>query len=295
MGFKWQDFYVEIDANDPFFATIMASVAVNADFDQYGINSVDVHCEYTKTQPGDDQGLPLHQAGRHRQVRFGHQQRRHALGLLVRGQLQGPEPSLPGAAGHDRQGQITINANDLGILYVDLAIGNVDFTKTPQVQVAITYPETDANGQPVSQQFNFDKDKKTDRMLAVLLKPVDKAYKYQTTYIMADGTQMVTDWMQSQSSQLFINSPFVVHTFSFLAEGDFIASIDNIFLKMAYADAANKLEQDTEYTFTAQNRQNDWTIPIVAERQGPDHLFGRNQLQEPHHRRTFRRRPTTPT
>ena len=39
MGFKWQDYFAEIDANDPFFATIMASVSINADFDQYGINS----------------------------------------------------------------------------------------------------------------------------------------------------------------------------------------------------------------------------------------------------------------
>ena len=70
------------------------------------------------------------------------------------------------------------------------------------------------------------------------------------TYIMADGTQMVTDWTQNQSSTLFINSPFVLHTFSFLAEGDFNAGIDNIFLKMKYTDAANKIEQDSDFTFT---------------------------------------------
>jgi hypothetical protein len=48
------------------------------------------------------------------------------------------------------KGQITVNANDLGILYVGLTIGSVDFDKTPQVQVAVRYPDNDANGKPVA-------------------------------------------------------------------------------------------------------------------------------------------------
>ena len=255
MGFKWQDFYAEIDANDPFFATIMASVSINADFDRFGINSVDVHCEYTKTNPATIKDFhftkPDDNGKFDSDTKDGDMHYAYSFAVNYKDQSQ-PYKSLLIPT---NTGQVTINANDLGILYTDLAIGNVDFTKTPQVQVAITYPEPDANGQPVSQQFTFDTTKKADRMLAVLLKPVDKPYKYQITYIMADGTQMVTDWKQNQSSTLFINSPFVLHTFSFLAEGDFNAGIDNIFLKMKYTDAANKIEQDSDFTFTLQNRR----------------------------------------
>jgi hypothetical protein len=144
----------------------------------------------------------------------------------------------------------------------------VDFDKTPQVQVAITYPDKDANGNPISQQFNFTKDSKTARMLAVLLKPVDKKYQYQITYIMADGTQVVMDAVQNDSLQLYVNSPFVMHTYSFLAEGDFAGSIDNIFLKMKYSDPVNKIDQETDFTFTVQNRSKDWPVPIINNGKG---------------------------
>ena len=268
MGFKWEDYYTEVDANDPFFATIMANIAVNADFDRYGIASVDAHCEYTKLNPAtikDFHFTKPDDIGKFdSDTSNGDMHWAYSFEVNYKDQSQSYQAPLVTT----NKGQITINANDLGILCVDLSIGNVDFTKTPQVQVAITYPDPDANGQPVSQQFNFDKDKKTDRMLAVLLKPVNKAWKSQVTYINADATQMTTDWTESQSSHLFINNPFTMRTFSFLAEGDFAGNIDNIFLKMRYADAANKLEQESDFTFTAQNRQKDWTIPVVANSKG---------------------------
>jgi hypothetical protein len=268
MGFKWADFAIEVDTNDPFFATIEASVAVNADFDKYGINSVDAHLEYTKITPATVQDFHFTKPDdigkfssdtNNGDMNYGYS-------FLVNYKDQSKSyQSAPFTTNHTA---ITINANDLGILYADLTIGNVDFAKTPQVQVAITYPDTDAAGQPISQQFNFDTTKKSDTLLAVLLKPVDKSYTYVVTYIMADGTQIVMDPVTSQSSQIFINSPFVLHTFSFLAEGDFVNSIDNIFLKMAYDDPVNKVSESTDFTFTASVRQKDWTIPVVANAQG---------------------------
>jgi hypothetical protein len=268
MGFKWEDYYVEIDANDPFFATIMASIAINADFERYGIDSVDVHCEYTKINPPtikdfhfkkpDDIG------------KFDSDTKNGDMNWGYSFSVNYKDQSLPYQAGlvPTNKGHITINANDLGIVCVELKIGNVDFAKTPQVQVTITYPENDAQGQPVNQQFNFDKDKKSDLMLAVLLKPADQPCTYQVTYIMADGTQMVTDPVPSQSSTIFINSPLVMHTYSFLSEGDFSNDIDSVFLKYKYSDEKNKLEQDSDFLFTAKDRQKDWTIPIISHSKG---------------------------
>ena len=268
MGFKWEDFAIEIDANDPFFATIAATVAVNADFQKFGINSVDVHCEYAKLNPATIKDYhftkPDDLLTFDSDTANGDMHWAYSFAVNYKDQAQAYQAPLVTTD----KGHVTVNANDLGILAVDLAIGNVDFTKTPQVQVAITYPETDANGQPISQQFNFDKDKKSDQMLAVLLKPVDKAYQYQTTYIMTDGTQMVADAVQSQSSTVFINSPFTMHTYSFLAEGDFATGIDNIFLKLQYADDANKLAQEADYTFSSGKTQYDWLIPVVAHSKG---------------------------
>jgi hypothetical protein len=269
MGFKWSDFCVEVDLNDPFFATISASVAVNADFAKYGINSVDVHMEYTKTTPPTDKDF--HFAKPDDLYKFdsdtanGDMTYAYSFQVNYTDQNQAYQAPLV-TTDHTA---ITINANDLGILYTQLTIGNVDFVKTPKVQVAVTYPDPDGAGQPISQQFMFDANTKAPQsMLAVLLKPVDKPFTYVVTYILDDGTQMVMNAVQSQSSQIFINSPFVLHTFSFLAEGDFSNVIDNIFLKMAYTDDANKIQQSTDYTFTGTQRQKDWAIPIVSGSKG---------------------------
>jgi hypothetical protein len=269
MGFKWSDYVVEVDANDPFFATISASIAVNADFQKYGINSVDAHLEYTKTNPATVKDFHFTKPDDVGKFDSGtaNGDMNYAYSFLVNYADQNQVYQAPLTVTNHTA--ITINANDLGILYADITIGNVDFDKTPKVQVAVTYPDPDAAGQPISQQFTFDKNSKGSQpMLAVLLKPVDKPYTYQVTYIMADGTQMVMAPVDSQSSTVFINSPFVLHTYSFLAEGDFANGIDNIFLKMNYSDDVNKVQQSTDYTFKSDSRQKDWTIPIVAGTSG---------------------------
>jgi hypothetical protein len=269
MGFKWSDFAVEVDLNDPFFATISASVAVNADFDKYGINSVDVHMEYDKLTPPtvhdfhfakpDDLGKFDSDTAN------GDMNYAYSFSVNYKDQSKAYQAPLV-TTNHTA---ITINANDLGILYTDLLIGNVDFTKTPKVQVAVTYPDPDGAGQPISQQFMFDASAKGPQsMLAVILKPVDKPYTYTVTYILDDGTQMVMNAVQSQSSQIFINSPFVLHTFSFVSEGDFINVVDNIFLKMSYSDDVNKVQETTDFTFKSDTRQKDWSIPIVSGSKG---------------------------
>nr|MBA3810272.1 hypothetical protein [Caulobacteraceae bacterium] len=199
MGFKWQDFFAEIDANDPFFAQIHSSFAINADFERFQIHSVDVHCEYTKLNPAtikdfhftkpDDIG------------KFDSDTAHGDMGYAYSFSVNYLDQSQPYRAPlvKTNNAQVTINANALGILYVGLAIGSVDFTKTPQVQVAIRYPDDDANGHPVDSQFTFGADKKEAEFVAVLLKPVDKPYEYQTTYIKADPTQLVTECQSTES------------------------------------------------------------------------------------------------
>ena len=268
MGFKLQDFMVEVDLNDPFFAQINTSVAVNADFDKFGIDSVDVQLKYDKINPAtiaafhfkkpDDIGHFVSDTAN------GNMKYTYSFSVNYKDQSKAYQAPVT----ETDQGHITVNANDLGILYVDLMVGSIDFTKTPQVQVAIKYPDPDANGNPVSRQFNFDKDHKSEAMVAVILKPVTKPYQYQITYVMADGTQYIADWKDQTSTELYINSPFVSRTYSFLAEADFANTVDNIFLKMKYIDAANKIEQDSDFLFTAANRTRDWAVTVLNGAQG---------------------------
>lgn len=264
LGFKWQDYFAEVDLNDAFFAQINASVAVNADFQKFGIDSVDVHLEYNKTNPASVQDFHFKKPDDigHWIADTSNGDMHYVYSFDVNYKDQGQAYKAPTV--ETDHPQVTVNANDLGIFYVELSVGSIDFAKTPQVQVAIQYPDSDANGQPISQQFTFDKDKKSDTMLAVTLKPVTKPYQAQITYILADGSQLVTESIQHTASQLYINSPFLTKAYTFFAQGDFTNSIDSILLRMKYTDSANNLEQEAEYSFSAANRQHDWPVSVIS-------------------------------
>lgn len=265
---NFNNFVSSVNANDPFFAQIHATVGLDADFVKYGINSIDVQMKYTKSNPPtiasfhftkpDDVG------------KFDSDTVNGDLEYEYSFSVNYTDESQPYVSPvvKTTDGHININVDGLGILYVSIAVGSVDFTKTPQVQVAIRYPDNDASGNPVSRQFNFDSTKKTDILVAVILKPVTQPYEYQVTYIMADATQVINDWTKQTSQQLYVNSPFGTKTVSFVSEGDFASVIDNIFLRMTYVDSTNNYQQSTDYTFSSQNRSHDWVFPVLGSGQG---------------------------
>ncbi len=257
-----------INANDPFFAQIHATVAVNADFAKFNINSVDVSCQYTKSNPV--KASAFHFTKPDDIGKFDSDtvngDMNYSYNFIVNYIDQSQAYSSPTFT--QLSPQITVDVGALGIFHLDIFIGSVDFAKTPQVQVAVKYPDPDASGQPISRQFSFDQSKKADSLIAVILKTVDKPYQYQITYVMADGTQVIEDWQSATSAQLYINTPFSSRTISFVSEGDFVNNVDNIFLRMTYNDAINKYQQSADYTFTAQNRSHDWTFPVLGSGQG---------------------------
>lgn len=267
MGFDWKDFFVEIDANDPFFARINASVNVNADFDKFAIDSVDVQLHYDKTQSQaafhfkktDDVGHFV------ADTTDGDMHYTYSYAVNYKGQSQPYQSALVTT----EDAQITINAGQLGILYIHMVIGNVDFSKVPQVQVGIRYSDPDNSTiAPISQQFTFDQNTKEFTLVSAVAQPITQPYQYQVTYILPDGSQFATDWMPQTSNVLTINSPFVSRVYSFLAEADFTNSVDNIFLKMSYIDAANNIQQDSDFTFTAKNPSNDWKVSVISTGKG---------------------------
>jgi hypothetical protein len=265
---NFKDFVSTINANDPFFAQIHATVSVDADFDKFGINSVDVEMKYTKSNPPAIAAIhftkPDDVAKFDSDTVNGDLEYEYSFSVNYKDQ-SAPYKSPPIKT---TDGHITVDVGTLGILYVEAAVGSVDFAKTPQVQLSIRYPEPDATGSPVSRQFTFDPTKKADSLVAVLLKPVNQPYEFQVTYVMADGTQVVTDWTKQDSQQVYINSPFGTKTISFVSEGDFTNNIDNIFLRMTYNDVTNKYVQSADFTFSDKNRSYDWKFPVLASGQG---------------------------
>ena len=271
---NFDDYAVTINANDPFFAQVHASVSVDADFAKFSIQSVDINMIYDQSNPPTVGGF--HFTKPDDIYKFDSNTVNGDLSYKYSVNVNYLDQSAPykSAQQSTKDSILTLDVGSMGILYVNVTVTNVDFTKTPTVLVAMKYPDPDSTGAAINRQFSFDTTKKTDSLVVVIMQPFNKDYQYQVTYVMADGTQLVRPWQSDSTQELFIQSPFSQQTVSFISEGDFTNDVDNIFLKMSYVDAANNYQQTTDYTFTSANRSHDWSFPVIAGGQGIIHYSG---------------------
>ena len=268
------DYAVTINANDPFFSQVHASVSVDADFAKFSIESVDVNMIYDQSNPPTTGGY--HFTKPDDIYKFDSDTVNGDLSYKYSVNVNYLDQSAPYKSPQQstKDSIVTVDVGSMGILYVNVTVTNVDFTKTPTVLVAMKYPDPDSTGAAINRQFSFDTTNKSGSLLVVIMQPFNKQYQYQVTYVMADGTQLILPWQSDSTQELFIQSPFSQETVSFISEGDFTNDIDNIFLKMSYVDAANNYQQTTDYTFTSANRSHDWPFPVVTGGQGVIHFSG---------------------
>ena len=268
------DYAVTINANDPFFSQVHASVSVDADFTTFSIQSVNVNMIYDQSNPPTVGGF--HFTKPDDIYKFDSDTVNGDLSYKYSVNVNYLDQSAPykSAQQSTKDSILTIDVGSMGILYVNVTVTNVDFTKTPTVLVAMKYPDPDSTGAAINRQFSFDATNKNGSLVVVIMQPFNKQYQYQVTYVMADGTQLVLPWQSDSTQQLFIQSPFSQQTVSFISEGDFTNDIDNIFLKMSYVDTANNYQQTTDYTFTSANRSHDWSFPVITGGQGVIHFSG---------------------
>jgi hypothetical protein len=257
-----------INADDPFFQQIHATLHVNADFAKFLIDSVDVNCVYSKMTPNTVAGM--HFTKPDDLLKFdsntNNGDKTYSYAYAVNFEDQSAPYAAPAVATNSPV--VTIDVGAMGILYVNMTVSNVDFAAVSSVQVAITYPDTDPTGASVKREYSLTSTQRTATMVVIMLKPITKKYSYQFTYVMADGTQVIRPWATDNTQELFINSPFESRTYSFVAEGDFLNDIDNIFLRMTYTDAANNYTQSTDYVFNAAKPNLDWKFPAIAKSYG---------------------------
>ena len=273
-------YQVTIDADDPFFKQLHSSVNVDCDFTRFSIQSVDVNLIYdqgvTQKPPIPATTGGFHFTSPNDVYKFDSNTVNGNLNYKYSFNVNYLDQSAPykQALQTTNNPVLTIDVGSMGILYVNVTVTNIDFTKTPTVLVAMQYPDPDATGAAINRQFSFNSANTNASLVVVIMKPFDKQYTYQVTYVMADGTQLVRPSQSDSTQQLFIASPFSQQTASFISEGDFTNDVNNIFLKMTYVDAANNYQQTTDYTFTSGNRSHDWSFPVIAGSQGVVHYSG---------------------
>lgn len=266
---KWEDYAEEVDLNHPFFKQINTTVKVNAPFDKLPLHSVEVKLTY-KGEPmdviGSDVNGEFQFSDSESSARFASFIKDNDFKYNYSYQInyKGSAKTYQSEVFETDESVLTINVDDVGVLFVELLAGDLDFNQIAQAQISIEY-EDSANGvDKISDQFIIDKDNLNHEFSNIIFTKWDKPYRYKVNYKMTDGKEISTDWIEESSPRLYINDPFSqTKNVGFRAAGDLENDISNIFLDAVYEDTENNYRLEKSIALSKSNPFFDWGIPVI--------------------------------
>jgi hypothetical protein len=262
--FNWADYALEVDLDDPFFRTLEVTLRVNADFENLPIFSVEAKViyphgpnpkveEFVFTKPDD--------VGRFRTF-IENNQRKYKFVYQVN--YKGDNRTFTSEEVETDDTQLTVNVDDLGVLIVDIAPGDINFQQVAQAQVLVRY---DGDGiPPIERQFTLTQQASTFQIREVIFQPRTRPIKYRVKYFMADGKEYDSGLKEQDAPQIYINDPFsAMRTVGLRAVGDLQNRIASIMVDLVYKDAANSYTQTKAVALSKSQPFFDWAFPVIDE------------------------------
>jgi hypothetical protein len=269
--FLWKDYALEVDLNDPFFRTLEVSVRVNADFANLPIFNVEAKLsypfgpdkpvqEYAFASPDDVGKFRTFVADDNRKYRYVYQVNYKGDSRVFTSE--------------------EIEIDDLGILVVDIAPGDINFTQVRQAQLVVRYE--DQGIAPIERQFTLTPEKNTYQIREVIFKPRAQPIRYSVKYFMTDGREYEVSEKRQDAPQIYINDPFsAMKTIGLRAVGDLNAKIQSIMVDLVYKDAANNnYTQTKSMALSKATPFFDWTFPVIDENAGEVKYAGTIQYMD---------------
>jgi hypothetical protein len=272
---KWDDFFTEVDLDDVFFKQVRVDVGINADFEALPIHSVEVKLEY------DNAPMPVltvAPAGGFApppgEVSFakGSTDPAH-FGAFVAGDnwkysysyqvnYVGESRVFQSPVAETDEGVITVGVDDVGILLVDVGVGDINWSEVSGATVDFTYEDDGID--PIAESFELTKDHPAHRIQQVIFQPLHKSYSYTVKYRMADDTEYSVSAKTGRSRTLYINDPFAGRkTVKVVGAADFQAKVRMVTLDLAYADEPNHYKQSKSVALTKDTPFIDWSFPVI--------------------------------
>lgn len=266
---KWEDYAKEVDLDDEFFKQINASVKVNAPFEELPIHSVEVKLfykgepmdvldsevngEYQFTSPDDVAQFASFIEDDDFNYTYSYQVNYEGASEIFQSEEIETNESV-----------LTVNVDDVGILFVRITPGDIDFEQVEQAQITMEYEDTASGVDKITDQFIMSADAPEHRFEHIIFSKRSKPYRYKVNYKMTDGKEYESDWMEGNSNHLFVNDPFTESkTVGFRASGDLENEISNIFIDARYEDTANDYTVSQSIALSKDNPFFDWFIPLI--------------------------------
>jgi len=272
---KWSDYARTIDLDDPFFQTLRVNASVNADFKGLPIHSVEVKLDY-KGRPmanlaeGEPDGEVVLRSDADVAkfaafVQGGDWNYSYSYQINYRGESrQYRSPVI-----QTNEGNLTIGVDDVGILDVDVAAGDIKWDEVERAAVTFTYADIEHGVEPIEEQFALTKDAPSYTIQRVIFQPLRNNYRYQVTYGMRNGRELRGPLIEGRSRKLFINDVFTSRkTVSVRGVGDFTRKIQTVFVDLDWEEKANGYEQTKSQALSAQSTFFDWTFPVINDTGG---------------------------
>ena len=268
--FKWEDYFVEVDLGDVFFRTLDILVRVNADFADLPIYNVEVKLSYPhgSNKPVEEFAFTKPDDVSRFRAFVDTISGIRNYNYVYQVNYRGDSRVFTSQEFETDDTQLTINVDDLGILAVDIAPGDINFAQVKQAQIIVRYEDADIK--PIERQFIMTPETSIFQIREVIFKERVRPIQYSVKYFMLDGREYETNGRQQDAPQLYINDPFsATKTVGLRAIGDLDTKIQTIMVDLVYKDAANNNYTQTQSVAISKEAPFfDWTFPVIDENAG---------------------------
>ena len=267
-GFKWDDYAMSVDTDDPFFRTLNLTIQVNADFETLPIFSVDVTIDYPpETAKRGMKTFTFRNAddvGRFTAfIEGGSTKFKYHYVVNYKGESRVFRSSPVEHEGSD----LKINVDELGLWLVDLEVGDMNFDQVGRAVVTLEHPEVEPGVPPVS-RFQIDRTFTQASLKELLLRPA-QPYTATIKYFMSDGREYVRVLPNQKGQRFYVDDPFsATKVVQLRSRGDFDRHIDTIFVDLVYDDDRNAYRQTSSIALSKDKRFTDWSFPVIDEGAG---------------------------
>lgn len=259
---KWEDYYSKVSV-DEFLKTLQVNMRVNADFTKLPIHSVEVKIwyphgplaktrEFTFSSPDDVAKFECFVHNGIRKFKYQYTVNYRGSSFVYRSEEKETDDT-----------NLTINVDDLGILVLDVAPGDINFGQVDRAMITVRYS---GGARPFEKKFNMTKDANTFSVREVIERPRTSPILYQVTYQMEDGREIKRPEREQLASELYIDDPFsAMKTVAFRAVGDLENDIQSITVDAVYEDPGNNYRQTTRKNLSSDNPAEDWSFPVIDD------------------------------
>jgi hypothetical protein len=294
--FKWEDYYVEVKVDDPFFQQLNVAIGVNADFENLPLHSVEVHLDYHEGNTHQIGEYSFRDASAQQKFASYIENDNWTYQYWYEVNYKGASKKFTSKPETVDDKILTIGLDEVGVLHAEFEAGAIDWSQVNAVQIAFEYAGRSVK---VAETLVLTEKSPTASVIKAILEARDKAYVYTVTYAMADGRELKTGPQEGTSGRTIINDVFQTKTIPIRVAGDLSFDdgddpakvIDEILLHVRYTDV-DGLSQETDVALNAEQTFLDWKVPVVGTGDGIVAYSGHIKF---HNGTTVEIEETTPT